>query len=87
MKQGNGYKSCRNRESEPSRCLQIECVLFLCFLCVVLPVYVRLVPPAVLLLESFGYRGVGDVDLVIDRTGGGKLLPGVRRIQVPPQVR
>lgn len=40
-----------------------------------------------LLLERFGHRGVGDVDLLVVGAGGGKLLPGVRCVQVPPQVR
>lgn len=40
-----------------------------------------------LLLERFGHRGVGDVDFLVVGAGGGELLPGVRRVQVPPQVR
>lgn len=40
-----------------------------------------------LLLERFGHRGVGDVDLLVVGASGGKLLPGVRRVQVPPEVR
>lgn len=43
--------------------------------------------PVVLLLESFSDRGVGDVDLLVDRAGGGKLVSGVRSVQVPPEVR
>lgn len=58
------------------RCVCV-CVLF--FWCCLNPVR--------LLLESFSHRGVGDVDLLVDRAGGGKLLPGVRGVQVPPQVR
>lgn len=45
------------------------------------------VQASALLLESFGHRGVGDVDLLVVGAGGGKLLPGVRRVQVPPEVR
>lgn len=41
---------------------------------------------SVLLLESFSYRGIGNVDLLVDRAGGGELLPGVRCLQVPPEV-
>lgn len=40
-----------------------------------------------LLLERFGHQGVGNVDLLVVRAGGGKLLPGVRCVQVPPEVR
>lgn len=42
--------------------------------------------PVGLLLESFSYQGVGDVDLVVNGAGGGKFLPGVRCVQVPPEV-
>lgn len=38
------------------------------------------------LLERFGHGGVGDVDLLVDGAGGGELLPGVRCVQVPPEV-
>lgn len=41
---------------------------------------------AVVLLEGLSYRGIGAVDLLIYRAGGGKLVLGVRRVQVPPQV-
>lgn len=44
------------------------------------------VQASALLLERFGHRGVGDVDLLVVGAGGGKLLPGVRRVQVPPEV-
>lgn len=42
---------------------------------------------ALLLLESFSYRGVGHVDLLVNWAGGSELLPGVGGVQVPPQVR
>ena len=42
--------------------------------------------PLLLLLESLSYRGVGNVDLIVDRAGGGKLFPGVGCVQVPPDV-
>lgn len=46
----------------------------------------ELVQPFVLLLECFGHGGVGHVDLFVDGAGGGELLPGVRCVQVPPEV-
>lgn len=45
------------------------------------------VQASALLLERFGHGGVGDVDLLVIGAGGGELLPGVRRVQVPPEVR
>lgn len=38
------------------------------------------------LLESFSYGRVGGVDLLVDRAGGGELLPVVRSAQVPLEV-
>lgn len=50
-------------------------------------VLMQLVRPFVLLLERFGHGEVGRVDLFVDGAGGGELLPGVRCVQVPPEVR
>lgn len=46
----------------------------------------ELVRPFVLLLERFGHGDVGHVDLFVVGAGGGKLLPVVRCVQVPPEV-
>lgn len=58
------------------------CVCFVSDLLVLL----WLLHAAVLLLESFSYRRICDVDLLVDRAGGGKLLPGVCSVQVPPEI-
>lgn len=40
----------------------------------------------VVLLQGLRHGRIGAVDLFVYRTGGGKLVLGVRRVQVPPQV-
>lgn len=64
------------KETDSPRCLQSVCC-----------VQAEHVQASALLLERFGHRGVGDVDLLVVGASGGKLLPGVRRVQVPPEVR